>query len=81
MIQRGVARLLRASGLAVLPEFTLATGRRADLIGGQQQSRQSLRRGRRWLSDGAGAAAGDGRAPAQRDRGRGGEHGQPVDHR
>ena len=33
MIQRGVSRLLRASGLAVLPEFTLATGRRADLIG------------------------------------------------
>ncbi|MFN4140689.1 MmcB family DNA repair protein [Aestuariivirga sp.] len=33
MIQRGVARLLRASGLAVLPEFTLASGRRADLIG------------------------------------------------
>ena len=33
MIQRGVGRLLRASGFAVLPEFTLATGRRADLIG------------------------------------------------
>jgi hypothetical protein len=33
MIQRGVSRLLRASGLAVLPEFTLASGRRADLIG------------------------------------------------
>ena len=33
MIQRGVSRLLRASGFAVLPEFTLATGRRADLIG------------------------------------------------
>jgi hypothetical protein len=33
MIQRGVARLMRASGLAVLPEFTLATGRRADLLG------------------------------------------------
>lgn len=33
MIQRGVARLLRASGFAVLPEFTLASGRRADLIG------------------------------------------------
>lgn len=33
MIQRGVARLMRASGFAVLPEFTLATGRRADIIG------------------------------------------------
>lgn len=33
MIQRGVARLMRASGFAVLPEFTLATGRRADLLG------------------------------------------------
>jgi hypothetical protein len=33
MVQRGVSRLLRASGFAVLPEFTLASGRRADLIG------------------------------------------------
>ncbi|WP_373505252.1 MmcB family DNA repair protein [Aestuariivirga sp.] len=33
MIQRGVGRLLRAARFAVLPEFTLATGRRADLIG------------------------------------------------
>ena len=33
MIQRGVGRLLRAAGFAVLPEFTLATGRRTDLIG------------------------------------------------
>ncbi len=33
MIQRGVARLMRTSGFAVLPEFTLATGRRADIIG------------------------------------------------
>ncbi len=33
MIQRGVSRLLRATGFAVLPEFTLATGRRADIIG------------------------------------------------
>ncbi len=33
MIQRGASRLLRASGFAVLPEFTLASGRRADLIG------------------------------------------------
>lgn len=32
MIQRGVGRLLRHAGFAVLPEFTLATGRRADLI-------------------------------------------------
>jgi hypothetical protein len=32
MIQRGVGRLMRAAGFAVLPEFTLATGRRADLI-------------------------------------------------
>ena len=33
MIQRGVARLMRASGVAVLSEFTLASGRRADIIG------------------------------------------------
>ena len=33
MIQRGVARLLRAANYAVLPEFTLASGRRADIIG------------------------------------------------
>ena len=33
MIQRGVGRLMRAAGFAVLPEFTLATGRRADLMG------------------------------------------------
>jgi hypothetical protein len=32
MIQRGVRRLLRASGFATLPEFTLVTGRRADVI-------------------------------------------------
>jgi hypothetical protein len=33
MIQRGVGRLMRAAGFAILPEFTLATGRRADVIG------------------------------------------------
>ncbi len=33
MIQRGTGRLLRAAGFAVLPEFTLTTGRRADIIG------------------------------------------------
>jgi hypothetical protein len=33
MIQRGVARLMRAAGFAVLPEFTLAMGRRADILG------------------------------------------------
>ncbi len=32
-VQRGVARLLRATGFAVLTEFTLRTGRRADVIG------------------------------------------------
>ncbi len=32
MIQRGVARLLRAASFAVLPEFTLASGRRADIM-------------------------------------------------
>lgn len=32
MIQRGVGRLMRAAGFAVLPEFTLASGRRADLV-------------------------------------------------
>jgi hypothetical protein len=31
-VQRGVCRLLRASGFAVLTEFTLASGRRADVI-------------------------------------------------
>lgn len=31
-VQRGVGRLLRALGLAVLHEFTLASGRRADVI-------------------------------------------------
>lgn len=33
LVQRGVARLMRASGFAILPEFTLASGRRADIIG------------------------------------------------
>lgn len=33
MVQRGVCRLLRAAGFATLTEFTLATGRRADVIG------------------------------------------------
>ena len=32
MVQRGVCRLLRAAGFATLPEFTLASGRRADVI-------------------------------------------------
>ena len=32
-IQRGVARLLRAHNYAMLTEFTLASGRRADVIG------------------------------------------------
>jgi hypothetical protein len=32
LVQRGVCRLLRASGFATLTEFTLATGRRADVI-------------------------------------------------
>jgi hypothetical protein len=31
-VQRGVGRLLRASGFAMLTEFTLASGRRADVI-------------------------------------------------
>ena len=31
-IQRGTGRLLRQMGFAVLPEFSLASGRRADLI-------------------------------------------------
>jgi hypothetical protein len=31
-IQRGTCRMLRSLGFAVLPEFTLATGRRADVI-------------------------------------------------
>lgn len=32
MVQRGVCRLLRAAGCATLTEFTLTTGRRADVI-------------------------------------------------
>ena len=32
LIQRGVSRLLRAARFAVLPEFTLASGRRADIM-------------------------------------------------
>jgi hypothetical protein len=32
-VQRGVCRLLRQHGYAVLTEFTLATGRRADIFG------------------------------------------------
>ena len=31
-IRRGTGRLLRASGFAIVPEFTLASGRRADII-------------------------------------------------
>lgn len=31
-IQKGACRLLRAMGFATLPEFTLASGRRADII-------------------------------------------------
>jgi hypothetical protein len=31
-IQRGTCRLLREMGFAVLPEFTLASGRRADIM-------------------------------------------------
>jgi hypothetical protein len=32
MVQRGVCRLLRQAGYAVLPEVTLASGRRADVM-------------------------------------------------
>lgn len=32
MVQRGVCRLLRAAGFATLTEFTLMSGRRADVI-------------------------------------------------
>jgi hypothetical protein len=35
-VQRGTGRLLRDHGFAVLPEYTLASGRRADLIGLKQ---------------------------------------------
>jgi hypothetical protein len=31
-IRRGTGRLLRAAGFAIVPEFTLASGRRADVI-------------------------------------------------
>ena len=33
MVQRGACRLLRAAGFATLTEFTLASGRRADIMG------------------------------------------------
>lgn len=33
MVQRGVCRFLRSAGFATLTEFTLASGRRADVIG------------------------------------------------
>ncbi len=32
-VQRGVGRLMRAHGFAILPEFTLASSRRCDIIG------------------------------------------------
>lgn len=32
-VRRGVARLMRELGFAVVPELTLASGRRADLVG------------------------------------------------
>lgn len=32
-IQRGTGRLLRSLGFALLPEFSLTTGRRADILG------------------------------------------------
>ena len=32
-VQRGVCRMLRQAGFATLPEFSLASGRRADVIG------------------------------------------------
>jgi hypothetical protein len=31
-VQRGVGRLMRSYGFAILPEFSLASGRRADII-------------------------------------------------
>lgn len=37
MVQRGVCRLLRAAGFATLTEFTLATGRRADVLAVNEQ--------------------------------------------
>jgi hypothetical protein len=37
MVQRGVCRLLRAAGFATLTEFTLTTGRRADVIAVNEQ--------------------------------------------
>ena len=33
LVQKGVCRLLREAGFATLTEFTLATGRRADVMG------------------------------------------------
>lgn len=36
LVQRGVCRLMRQHGFAVLTEFTLATGRRADVFGVRQ---------------------------------------------
>lgn len=37
MVQKGACRLLRAAGFATLTEFTLVTGRRADVIGVNEQ--------------------------------------------
>ena len=37
MVRKGVCRLLRSAGFATLTEFTLVTGRRADVIGLNQQ--------------------------------------------
>lgn len=37
LVQRGVCRLLRAAGFATLTEFTLVTGRRADVIAVNEQ--------------------------------------------
>ncbi len=37
MVQKGVCRLLRAAGFATLTEFALVTGRRADVIGLNEQ--------------------------------------------
>lgn len=38
-IQRGTGRLLRELGFALLPEFSLASGRRADIIGVNAEGR------------------------------------------
>ena len=63
MVQKGVCRLLRAAGFATLTEFTLVTGRRADVIGLNEQ-------GHIWIVEIKSSPAdfrGDGKWPEYRE--------------